>query len=60
MQANERESLILHYAAIATQCLLENDPDILEQLHLERASIEAQLGMSLDDIILEAKRLIVR
>lgn len=56
---SERDSLVLHYAAIASKSLLEVNPQELEKIEGERRELEERLGMTSEEIILEAKRLTV-
>lgn len=54
-----RDSLILHYAGISADEKLEENPEKLAQISQERNEIEKSLEMSAEEIILEAKRLLL-
>lgn len=58
-QPNLQDSQVLHYAAISAKLLTETNPEAVEGIKQEQAEIESSLGMSKEDIILEAKRLTV-
>lgn len=54
-----RESLILEYAGLAADSQMDEDPDKLKSIESRKREIEDALRMSLEEIILEAKRLLL-
>ena len=52
-----RSAVILRYAEICAQELVEKNSEVLEQINKEKQDIEQELGMSLEEIIKEASRL---
>jgi hypothetical protein len=56
---SEQDSLILYYAAISSKILQATSPEEIEKIEAERRELEERLGMTNEEIIVEAKRLTV-
>lgn len=59
MENTNRSAKILHYAAICAEELSSTNPETLSRISDEKREIEQQLGMSLEEIIFEARKLSV-
>ena len=50
---------ILRYAGIASERLLEENPEKIDRLETEKKRIEEALDMTSEEIIVEAKRILL-
>ena len=60
MQNNERDAAILRYTGISAELLSAEDAEKIDKLESERNEIELDLGMTSEEIILEAKKLLIK
>lgn len=55
-----RESAILTYGGLSARTLIEMNIDELKRIQLEKERIERELGLTSDEIIVEASKLVSR